>query len=72
MNEPPVLHFALILYYLKIVTVLRGAVVARSAHNREILGSNPGRSGKSMGDFSETLHPCPPSSEWVPDVIREL
>ncbi len=37
--------------------VLRGAMVARSAHNREIPGSIPGWSGNFMGDFSQ--HPAP-------------
>lgn len=49
-----------------------GAVVVRSVHILESLRSIPRRSKKSVGDFSNTLNTCPPSSQWVPGVIREL
>ncbi len=52
--------------------MLRGAVAAHPAHNRESPGSIPGRSGKKLGDFSDTPRPCPPRSEWVPGINRGL
>ncbi len=36
---------------------LCGVTVARSAHNREVPCSIPGRSGKNLGGFSDTLTP---------------
>ncbi len=49
-------------------SLICGATVSHTAHNREVPGSIPGRNGKIWAVFPRPLRPCSPSSEQVRDV----
>lgn len=57
----------LLLLTINLGELLRGAVVAPSAHNREP-GFDSRAELKNLGSFSDTLCSCLLSSEWVPGI----